>query len=479
MIDKIVFFSIFSSYFLQVSDASSAQQSCQSITIQRCTNGTGALPCIERICINTGSNSSSPRGVPALISITGFPGNDNGLVTKIVNASTRIEGCAPYSSTTVFRDGIGVRAAWTCKTAGGDSAEIMEQWSAGPHGSLEWNTSIRSPSTSLWSAAISHQYAIGLNSSAHHRGWVPAASEHAYPSSGFSPLQAWSLDNGPPGTVLPLGSEGGSAVGIMGMFAVLFDDDDTAVSVMHDPEAQPYSAALEICNDKAFEANTSNNSSWFQAGSYDALWGVCDTCVHKPNASVVSNGTTESWQVCQAACNTYPDCSIYAWSAKTGGCSFRLDGVWGGEGTRTRSCGPLRMSGCRLASVAGCGTNPGGSGPNPPLPHPIGPSPVHSKCVRALPHALSGSVDAVLTAAWTQSGFRLGGVTAPVQLRQIVAMTPADWRPAFGLAVTAFKSFFDPHVNVSHVDGPGTYSHLGQGVGAESSNQTAWLTVIA
>ena len=373
--------------FLLFTTVQSAQQNCQTIIIQRC-NTTSDFDCVEQICVSVADGSSSLHGAPVLVSVSGFTGsNINGMrhLTKTVNASTRIDGCAANtgSSTTLFRSGSALRVVWSCKTSDGNQAEIVEEWGAGPNGSLEWNTSIASSNVSFWTSSISHNYAIGINSSAQHRGWVPAAREKAYPSSGFSPLDAWSLDVGPPGTVLPLGSEGGSAVTIMGMFAVLFDDEDAAVSVIHDPSAQPYSASLEICHDD-YPGKTGNdddpgntgNSTWFQAGSYDALWGVCDSCVHKPNASVVSYGTTQSWQMCQAACvaytpkpnanpNTNPNpnpnrCSIYAWSAKSGGCYFRLDGVWGGEGTRTRSCGGQRMSGCLLGAVSGCGTNPGG-----------------------------------------------------------------------------------------------------------------------
>ena len=75
------------------------------------------------------------------------------------------------------------------------------------------------------------------------------------------------------------------------------------------------------------------------------------------------DGTTQSWEMCQAACVTYTPkpytnidanrCSIYAWSANSGGCYFRPDGVWGGEGTHTRSCGPLLMSDCLLNALTG------------------------------------------------------------------------------------------------------------------------------
>ena len=105
--------------------------------------------------------------------------------------------------------------------------------------------------------------------------------ERVYPISGFSPLDSWSLDVGPPGTGLPLGSESASAVTIMGMFVVLFDDEDAALSVIHDPSAQTCSASLEICHDNVpvstdsdDKVGSTNNSTWFQADSYDAFWGV-------------------------------------------------------------------------------------------------------------------------------------------------------------------------------------------------------------
>ena len=66
----------------------------------------------------------------------------------------------------------------------------------------------------------------------------------------------------------------------------------------------------------------------------------------------------------QQECARSSGCSIYAWSAKSRACWFRLDGLWGAPGTLLKETG--RVSGCKLGSdpasgtpfAPGCGTNP-------------------------------------------------------------------------------------------------------------------------
>ena len=87
--------------------------------------------------------------------------------------------------------------------------------------------------------------------------------------------------------------------------------------------------------------------------------------------------------------------------------------------------------------------------------------------------------DRSLFFSWMNQGYRLGGDTAPVQLRQNLLLTNADWRPSFGWAVANLPEFFEPAVNMSAVDGPGTYAHLGHAVMEEKDGgvaQVAWDT---
>ena len=77
-------------------------------------------------------------------------------------------------------------------------------------------------------------------------------------------------------------------------------------------------------------------------------------------------------------------------------------------------------------------------------------------------------------ADWMSSGYRLGGDTPPVVLSQDLLLTNSDWRAALGWAVAQLPEFFEPHVNMSAVDGPGTYAHIGHSVIDESGAQVAW-----
>lgn len=80
---------------------------------------------------------------------------------------------------------------------------------------------------------------------------------------------------------------------------------------------------------------------------------------------------------CQSTCKastqteTPPSCTIYAWSAASKVCWWRLDGEWGAPGTLHNESG--RVSGCLLGSDPSSGTPyVPGCGSNPIAPHPEG-----------------------------------------------------------------------------------------------------------
>jgi hypothetical protein len=85
--------------------------------------------------------------------------------------------------------------------------------------------------------------------------------------------------------------------------------------------------------------------------------------------------------------------------------------------------------------------------------------------------------DQSLFFSWGATGYRLGGSTSPVQLSQNLLVTNADWRAPYGWAVDHLPEFFEPHVDMSAVDGPGTYAHLGHPVIDNATGaQVAWDT---
>jgi hypothetical protein len=85
--------------------------------------------------------------------------------------------------------------------------------------------------------------------------------------------------------------------------------------------------------------------------------------------------------------------------------------------------------------------------------------------------------DQSLFFSWGATGYRLGGSTSPVQLSQNLLVTNADWRAPYGWAVDHLPEFFEPHVDMSAVDGPGSYAHLGHPViDNETGAQVAWDT---
>ena len=85
--------------------------------------------------------------------------------------------------------------------------------------------------------------------------------------------------------------------------------------------------------------------------------------------------------------------------------------------------------------------------------------------------------DEALFFSWGAEGYRLGGSTMPVRLQQNLLMTNADWRASYGWAVENLPDFFEPHVAMAAVDGPGTYAHLGHPVIDNATGaQVAWDT---
>jgi hypothetical protein len=112
-----------------------------------------------------------------------------------------------------------------------------------------------------------------------------------------------------------------------------------------------------------------------------------------------------------------------------------------------------------LAGLGLCGKGKGKC-PTAPLPAP----------------ANDSRADLALFFSWLAQGYRLGLATEPVKLSQSLLLTNADWRAGFGWAVDHLPAFFEPHVNMSAVDGPGTYAHLGHAVMNEKGEQVAWDT---
>ena len=112
-------------------------------------------------------------------------------------------------------------------------------------------------------------------------------------------------------------------------------------------------------------SSSSPPPGWYYASSYNAVWGQMTNVTGK----FLQGRNSKNVDGCESQCAARADCAIFAWSATSTHCWFRLDDVWGSPETIHSEAG--RISGCRTGTnastgaplVRGCGTNPaGGSG---------------------------------------------------------------------------------------------------------------------
>lgn len=280
-----------------------------------------------------------------------------------------------------------------------------------------------------------------------------------------------------------------------------------APGLEYDPFAPfPISDALERAVDSRVgtgreASNSGNSTGWFVANGYDATYNcLTGPCVKSDPP------TTKTAPECQALCEKFKGCLVYAWSDMSHHCWFRTDGVWGAPGTDHRY---KAVSGCKAGSdpvtgnpyVKGCGSIPPlGPGTRPakfyygsadnniagprmsedtasvlPMLNRIEPdlgfglslvqSPEDTPIVAWATAALADATPATgCWLNWTRAYHRLGGNALPSNFSADFIAHGPDWRPAAAWMHQQYPRFFQPdpstHETLQRIAGTGSYADM-------------------
>jgi hypothetical protein len=379
----------------------------------------------------------------------------------------QLKGCTVIDATiTAIPPPLTVTRRFSC--AGGNATAVATETFTTDvgSGSVRWDMNLSSSDSHLWTTEITS--ALGYARSA---------------SARVKPPLAWL--GGPRSNDLPSADP----------------------AAFHDPIAPfPVVGASAGASASTVATTTSSSAMWYVAQEYNAVYGQ-HTPV--PGKFVKANNTANAPQ-CQQECVRSSGCSIYAWSARSLACWFRLDGLWGAPGTLLEEAG--RVSGCKLGSdpatgtpfAPGCGTNPisrsygkfmyGGGQNDIAGPHQT------SSPATILPVLtyIDGGVDTSpfvggLTLAqspedtpivaystvgqsggtawlnWTRQHHRLGGrggkhEAVPISFSADFVAHAACWRPAVAWMQERYPAFFSVHPNATatakEVYGTGSYGDL-------------------